>query len=315
MATWITPVQLSSLTVEAWTALDISSLLPVGASPTGIMLQVVNSNASYARNIGLRKTGSTDARNTILATNNKAYMAVGVDINGSFDYYVGASIALYLVGYFEDDAVFFDNAVNVTPATTESYQTVDITANTDGTAIGAILEIVVSTSTTKSLSIRPYGSTDDLYYSMSKQHYGFIVGVDAQERFEVKRQDDTISIFLVGYIKSGATFLTNATDKSLASAGAYADLSALPAGATGGFFSVVITGTSYSNVLREKGGTGADKDIYLTSRGHGAWVKCDSNRIVEGKVSNTSIKFYLLGYTTGGEPEPGASGIMFATFI
>ena len=306
MPYFITKAEITGLSTGAWTTKDISAFLPGGTTGvTGIMLHYVNIGSG--RNaVGWRKNGSSDNRTGTMTGYSQGNAFVGVDGSNQFQYYIGHSdVKIWFVGYFKSEAVFFTNATNKTPGVTGSYQTIDISADTGAdTAIAAMFEIDASGGD-NFMGIRKKGSTDDRYHYFSLRHGGAIIGVDASEQLEAKINSTNMKIYLVGFITSGATFNTNATDYSLGSTGAYADLSALPEGATGGFFEVYSTAYDLAASLRENG---AGEDLYQNPVDvcHLA-VKCDANRLVEGKIESTNVDFWLLGYGTQEEPPPTPS--------
>jgi hypothetical protein len=295
--TFITPVDVSPGTALSWQDVDVSSYIPSGS--TGVLLHLVNIRGDTNYVCGLRKNGSTDARTPTLRRNSHSWGCIGVDSNRIFEAYIGYAgrVQVWLVGYFDSSAVFFDNAVDKSLGSTGAWTDVDISGDTGAdTAIGAIFELRIS-SGSDTWGFRKNGSTDDRNVATGANNlFAYtMVGVDGSEVCEHTISSTNVDAFLVGYIKSGATFNTNATDLSLGGTGAYTDLSALPAGAIGGVFEIV---SSYSGATYALRKNGSSEDIY---RVHGhtlATVECDGSQLIEGEISNTGLDFFLTGYFT-----------------
>jgi len=130
-----------------------------------------------------------------------------------------------------------------------------------------------------------------------------MIGVDSSRIFEAYVGHTTnISIWLVGYTKSGVTFKTNADNKSLSDTGSWYDIdcSTEAPSAIGLIFEILGGSSNYAVGLRKNGST--DNRIADT-RGHrtfGAVIGCDGSQICEGYIENVAVDFYLLGYITDG---------------
>lgn len=295
MAAFITPVRITPGTAGSWQDVDVSAHIPAGS--TGVILHVFKNYSAISYDFGLRKKGSTDDRHNTLYSDGHLWAAVGVDGNRVFQCYTGhiTRVDAYLVGYFGSEAVFFDNAVDKSLAGTGSWDDIDISANTGAdTAIGAIFDVVGVWQ--KNLGLRNNGSSDNRLSAVS-EHIWAVIGVDGAEICEGQIADAGIKFWLVGYLKSGATFNTNATDIALGGVGSWTDLAALPAGGIGGIIEVFTSSYTYDYGLREKGSA---EDIYGRAPYARAWamVEADNNRLIEGKISNTGMDFYLVGYFT-----------------
>lgn len=292
--TWITPIEITLTTSGSWADVDLSSYIASGT--TGVLLHVVPSSNC---NFGYRKNGSTDNRTSyLLSGGSHQWVSCGVDANRILELYVQdiTYIDVYLVGYFDSSAVFNTNATDISLSTTGSWADIDI--NVDDSAIGAIIEVVENVNF-QSFGLRKNGSTDNRYQYTYKRATAFI-GLDENEICEGFISGTGVDFFLTGYIKSGATFNTNATDLSLSTTGAYTDLTALPSGATGGFIETINNSTTATYALRKNG---SSEDIYkYLIRHHWAAVECDTSQIIEGKIASTDVDFFLTGYTTGTAP-------------
>lgn len=296
--TFITPVEVSPGTADAWTDCDVSAHIPSGA--VGVILHVVNTTGN-TRGFGLRKNGSTDARTNDLVTISHIWCMVGVDANRIFEAFhatVATDIDIYLVGYFEGaDAHFFTNAVDKSTATTGAYEDVDISGDLQGAddAIGAILEATETGN--RLLALRPNGSSDDRYREITR-HAWFIVGLDAGHVFEQKISTTALDLFLVGYIKSTANFVFEdpAVDMSLGVNDVWTDLTALPAGALGVLLEVITdSATPVFYGLRQNG---SSEDIVQRSRHCVGLLAADGSQLVEGYQDLANMDFWRLGYVT-----------------
>jgi len=299
--TWITPVEVSHSTDAAWTDNDVSA--HISGAATGVILHVFNNTATNY-DFGLRKNGSTDNRTPEMDLSTHYWAEIGVDGSGIFESYVevAANIDVYVVGYHEDDAVFFTNAIDKTAAGADAFEDIDISSDTGGdTAIGAIFEVSIPTNGARRFAFKKKDSTDDFYTNATNTQW-VVIGVNGSEICEQKILDLTgtglTNTFLTGYITKEATFNTNATDLSLGSTGSYIDLSALPVGATGGIFDIHVDGIVLRQAaLKEKGAGG---DLYNDVNHAWGIVKCDGSRLIEGKVEDITgtgkVNFHLVGY-------------------
>lgn len=295
--TWLTPGEITPGTPDDWIDADVSGSVPAGA--TGVILHVETDDAVPAYfNVGWRKNGSSDARTAETYGDHHFWCAVGVDANRILELYVEDTtvVSVWLVGYFSDDAVFFTNAVGKSLEATLEWTDIDISADTEAdTAIGALLEII-DTTYGHDYGLRKNGSSDARACD-SDRHCGAIVGCDGSEIFEGYISDLNTDFFLVGYVTKESSFNTNATNLSLDSTGSWIDLSALPAGATGGFIEVVSGAEAQDYGLRKNG---ASENILAGAAGEQhAWgmVEADGSRLIEGQISDLAVDFFLVGYS------------------
>ena len=300
---FISPVEITPGTANAWTDADVSGNVPAGA--TGVILHFSFDDTSSNYACGWRKNGSTDNRTTIVWKESHFWCACGIDASRILELYVGNTTAVdvWLVGYTTSDSVFFTNAPDKSLSTTGSWVDIDISSDTGAdTAIGAFFEIIqVNYGSLDKWGFRKNGSSDSRIDGAGK-HCGAVIGVDGSEICEGQVNNTNSDFFLTGYLKSGATFNTNATDLSLSTTGSYIDLDALPSGATGGFIEVMQTNFTTFHALRKNG---SSEDIYYCAAGdfHSfGMVECDDSQLIEGKISITDNDFYLVGYSeTGAE--------------
>jgi len=291
----IDPVEVTPGTANAWTDVDVSSYVPEGA--TGVILHVENASAFSSYDIGLRKNGSTDSREEWIGKDCHAWAMIGIDANRVFEAYIGhtTNINIYLVGYTITGVTFATNAYDKSLTTTDTWTDIDCAPQAPN-AIGLIFEIVGTGGL--NYGLRKNGSSDDRY-SGAYYHscFGAVIGCDANQICEGYTETIANDFFLVGYITDGATFNTNATDVSLGSTGSWLDLSALPSGANMGFIEVLTPSGSYYDYGLRKNGSA--EDIYHRVMCN-CWgiVECDASQITEGKIENTNVDFFVVGYST-----------------
>ena len=215
-----TPVDVTPGVSASWETVDLSSQVPDGA--TGCIIRFNNLNNSDM-DIGLRKPGSSDNHTLFIYPNAQLWAMSGVDSNRYVEVYLEnvANVEVWITGYTTAGVTFFTNGKDKSLGSTGTWQDIDISADTAAdTAVGVIVE--VNGAYQQDFGVRMNGSSDEIY--RSGRHSWAIIGVDGSEIFEGKISDTNIDFFVVGYITDGATFFTNALDKSLASTGAWTDI-------------------------------------------------------------------------------------------
>lgn len=304
---FLTPTDVSPATTGGWVDLDLSGYIPAGS--TGVALRFTNSSATDER-IGVRNNDSTDTNDFFIENSSHVHLYVGIDGSRICEVWRGdTTVTVYLEGYFGSEAVFFANATAVESGLASTWTTVDIsTAVSAGeTAIAAILALEANAATGN--GARPSGSTDDRK-SLPYGVYGYITGLTSH-KFEGWRASTAFKWHLMGYMKSGLTVVDPGTDYSGSATGTYHDLTALPAGATGGVFDIYNAVTSPSKVqLRENGAT-HDYYYQMAAKQLQLFSKADSSRIVENKRANTNTVYYLTSYFTSANHGPAATGIFY----
>jgi len=293
-----TPVQLTLGTVYTWNDQDVSAYLPAGA--TGAIIHWVSPTATNNA-LALRKKGSTDDRTGSAFSNANGHpmTIVGVDSDRVFQEYhydspPAFTLEAWLIGYTMPGVVFFTNAYDKTPAA-GAWTDIDLSVECPG-AIGIIAEVNVGSF---GYGIRKNGSSDNR--NERGNHKWVIIGCDANQIIEFYDGSSAPSLWILGYITAGATFKTNADDKSLTAADAWTaiDCSAeSEAAAIMLFFEVVTGGNLLRYGLRKRGST---EDIYgdLTYTRHPfEIVPCNTAQVVDGKIETTVVDFFLVGYAT-----------------
>ena len=294
----ITPVEVTPGTAMSFQDCDVSAHIPENA--TGVILHLINTSGSDY-DIGLRKNGSTDDRVMELNGQGHNWAMIGVDASRIFEAEVSSTtwIDIYIVGYTMAGVTFNTNADDKSLGSYGAF--VDIDCSTEApNAIGLIWEITARYNGRR-FGFRKNGSSDDRPID-TLYHYAFgaVIGCDESQICEGYAEDGQVDFWLLGYITDGVTFVTNATDLSLGSALAWYDLTALPdESPVMGIIEVIRGVTLYQYGLRENGQSGGHADIYRYCNRHPwAIVKCDASRIIEGKIGNTAVDFFLVGYAT-----------------
>lgn len=291
----ITPVEVTPGTTGSWQEVNVSAHVPSGA--TGVILHIINTHASQTRYVNVRKKGSTDNRySSIIRYYAHVWAATGVDANRVFEAYVSADVKIYLIAYTVSGVTFFTNAYNKSLSSSYAWEDIDCSDVVPVGAIGLIFE-TYETDIYDYIGFRKKGSTDNRTNYAYTPVWVMIGCNDAQVCQGYTSSYTDMSFFLIGYITDGAVFNTNATDISLGTTGSWQDLPALPEGeeipTTMGFIEVK-SSLARSYGLREND---SSEDFYYDTFYHNwAFVKCDANQIIEGKIENTSVDFFVVGY-------------------
>lgn len=289
---------------NAWTDVDLSSLIPSGA--TGVSLKFVNPSGG-ALAIGARKNGSTDNRTGTLGGSAWTTLTVGVDGSRIVEIYVGhtTNVDVYLTWWCDASCgEFLANAANKSTGTAGAYQDVDNSADTGAsTAILAFFEVINSGT----FGIRRNGATEDPRYSNSN-HHGVAAVLDGSEICEQFISSTVTDLFLNGWLIAEFTGYTDALDRSEASTfGSYADVTALPSGADGGLYRGGTATFGVALALRKKG---ASDDYYRDIlRQVYAIVEADASQQIEQKAEDSSVDLFEVGYLT----TAGVSGSLAVT--
>ncbi len=289
LLTGINIVEITPGTASAWVTVDVSSYVPAGA--TGVVLHIVNTSGNDY-NVGFQKNGSNDNRTNTITSYSHFWASIGIDADRKLQLYVTnkAYIDIYLTAYYGSEAFFFSNAIDKSLSSTYEWIDIDISSNTgEDTAIGAIFEVIGSNY---KYGFRKKGSEDDR--CSKSYHSAAIIGVDNSEVCQGYIVNTNTDFFLVGYVKSGAVFNTNAANISLSTTGAWTDLTALPSGGKFGFIETVDFSGDLNNFgLREND---SGEDITKECKHTFGIIKADVNRIIEGYIAISSTDFFLVGY-------------------
>ena len=212
-------LDLPSTPVNQWVDLDLSPWLPASAS--GVQLRFFNaaSGGSGLKLIGARKKGSTDdsAIKMDLDDGDRHYVLTGVDGDGVCQIFRETDdIRVWLEFIFESsEAVFFDDVVDVTPASFSSWEDVDISGETGSdTATAALCGF--SPGSQGQVGLRQNGSSDNRVGDTQggTAFRDAVIGCDGSEIFEAYIEDTGTSLLLRGYMKANFTAIDPGVDYS-----------------------------------------------------------------------------------------------------
>lgn len=285
---FLTPAGLSLGGTGAYTTIDLSAVLPSGA--TGVALRVLNTSASLARAYGLRPFGSSDDFYQPIVRGSHMWEVVGLDAGRRFQIKrESTAIAAELVGWFDARATFFSSAPAIPLAQTNAHEAADLSALIPSGAAAAILLFTGSTSA--EIYARATGATHALTGRLSRRQ-PFITGVSAGRSVDIYRGSTGVSVRLLGYISDGATVETP-VDDTPASAGTWTDRT-LPAGALGGWWWVV-SGSTWG-VRKDGSGLAWSAQSNVTGLG----IAEAESETVETIIGSTSAsnRIWRLGYFT-----------------
>lgn len=191
-------------------------------------------------------------------------------------------------------------SVDVTPATTGSWQDVDVSSYIPSGATGAILHLE-GTALAEDFGLRKKGSTDNHLKEMYGNSWA-LIGVDGDRKFQAYIGAHH-TIYLVGYTKIGVTFFTNGYDKTPICDQTWreVDLSTECPGAIGVILQYFSRYNTSQYGIRKHGSTDDRRDEAIYMGQWGLIIGCDENQHVDfwGKEDNVPTLF-LVGYITDG---------------
>lgn len=196
-------------------------------------------------------------------------------------------------------AVFLETPANISPATTGSWQTVNLDSYIAGlpsNTSGVMLKFIGGTSTT--MGARKHGSTDNRTSYNYYAGMSFYIGCDNLRRINVFRQNTNVTVYVVGYFTDDARFFTNGVNKSPSTTSAWTDIdcsSVVPKDAIAAIFDVKNAGTFG---FRKKGSTNGR--TAGTAAHNGVIVGLDANKICQMYTTVGADTAYLVGYITKG---------------
>jgi hypothetical protein len=284
----ITPVNITPGTPDSYQDRDCSPYIPEGA--TGVLLHIANTGTSSYQ-FAVRKNGSTDDFYNHTSRSH-LWVGVGVDENRIFEAKVNNTtyMQIWLCGYTLGGVVFYTNAIDKSPTAGDWY---DMDCSSEAPDAIALFYLITGTVTFGSKGIRKNGSTDDrhngAYYNDA---LGALIGCDDNQICEGYR-DSTKTFYLIGYVIFGVEMNTNATDVSLETTESYQDIT-VDADAKVAFIEVLSTSYVYLYALRKKD---SSEDIYERAAATPfAFPECDDDGKIEGKISNTIVDFFVVGW-------------------
>ena len=290
------PYPTLTISGTGWTDVNLSSYLPANA--TGAIIHFYH---SATRTVGVRDNGSTDSATgaEYQAAAQKTFI-VGVDASQIFEFYINtnSSITVRLYGWFTNtDSYFFVNRPAYS-GTATTWTDINISSNVQGTDVPVLAHFYVwNSNIAHYCNLRCNGSTDNRLQEADLV-CGMSVGLDGSYICECYASTTSEQFYLAGYTTTNyATVYVNCTDYKPSSTGSWQNLTALPAGAVGGFFQVTnaSSSTEYNYGIRINGGS--DNYYYgMDYYSHSGYpMACDANRICQGEIVNSNIHFWLHG--------------------
>lgn len=308
--------------LNQWEDVDLSGDLP--AEATGIIVMIISEGTTS--NVSACARGKEDTNNYM---SNTAYCKVEpqtfhiqfvkLDSNRKFQVYSeNAQFHFHVIAYSEGtDPKWKTVPVDVTVGST-GWHDIDVSAHVDADTTGVMLFLQNNNSSDRDVQFRVKGSTND-HTSQEWEEYaakGCVVGIDANDKFQVDMENTAHKVYLVGEIKDSITLWTN--EVSITDPGTSwtdRDLDDIvpgevPADATGAAIFILNT-SSWSDrdgFLRKNGTTW---DPYTNAEVGGDQmvqeaVGVDAGNVFEHKAQNTSLDWYLHAIyrriTVGGAP-------------
>lgn len=231
-------ITVTSVTLPAnkngWNYVDCSAVTAAGA--TGVMLRVRDGGSSWS-GYALRKPGSTwhlGAQKPSQLVNNQNFHFVGLDSSRRFQIWCNQVIpvSLLVYGYFNTDAYFLNEPVEIVPTTT--YQWFDVyPTDCPKYASAAFVDIVgypeyygAALFNNGRVGFRhPSWTTDRWFASDRGGMWGYrsaIVPLDSNGKFSMKTDSLRSRVFLTGFLKSNeAEFYSSIPDITPGVSGSY----------------------------------------------------------------------------------------------
>lgn len=281
----------------AWTDMDLSGTIPA----TGILAAILVTNPSATPyEFGLRCNGSTDDRHTDIAAGTQIMFYVPLDGARICEGYIEhTDVNFYLAGYFTlaggtagDVIQVWTNGQELSVGSLNTWVNVDSDVYLSAYAQAAVVEIINTVGASPLYGVRPDGSTDNRC-NHPYSHGCELIGV-VSKVFECNTNSADNEFYLLAELGLFDQNI-NATDKSLGSTGAYAEIDLTSDGPIRAVQGAVfeIHSAFSRTALREKGST---DDYYLYTAKCAYLVGMDADDIVEGKIASTGDDWFVRGY-------------------
>jgi hypothetical protein len=185
-----------------WEDADLSATLPAGSVAAIFIVGATDNPFSGSSTWGFRNNGSTDNRPKLYGQGRG--VICGVDSGRVLEMYRGrVGIAIKLIGYLTQ-GLFKVNGLNKSTATVDSWQDVDMSADTrpDGCSM-AVIESHNTSGGTCQFGFRKNGvagSNYEVYYDGNVGAVGWAVGLDTGSIFEQYITDTIGDIYVIGYL-------------------------------------------------------------------------------------------------------------------
>jgi hypothetical protein len=215
-----TEVDITPGTAGSWQDVALTDAMGVPAGATGVILRVYNTSATNRPAYRLRKKGSSDnfPYNAVISGGHLGAF-VGLDSLRRFQAYIESlDLRIYLVGYTDQAAYFFDNyqPIDVPPAAAHWWEDKNLSPYIPTEATGVIVLLYDEAgASTQAAGVRKKGSTDgDSSRATTQaeltnwQSVWMASGVDANRLIQTTRSVNG-GIYLVGYFMPPMVFETN----------------------------------------------------------------------------------------------------------
>lgn len=279
----------------AWQDIDMTGYVP--ASATGVVVHLYAT--AGAKDAGVRINGSASTLKYDLERH--GWAMVGIDGSDIFEVYLqDATVHCLVVGFTGADFTYKAAPDDISIVALAAWTDIDCSVEAPG-ATGIIVCIINVDIAAKHWGLRMNGSGDNRFDDTVPSGISWaFIGCDSSQIIEGYIEDADVHFYVMGYTTStDVVFNTNADDISLGGAAAWTDIdcsSLVDASATHVIIEVIsAAGGSYG--LRCNGHA---EDLYYAGTNHfWAVVACDSEKIIEGKISALNVDFYLIGWFDG----------------
>ena len=312
---WIwftTTTDISLSATGTWTDIDVSSY--VNATASGAVIELFNTGTSETFSGVVR--AKEDARDYMSVSGQQRVEASThryqvVKLNDSKvlqGYITNRDIDFRIVGYTvgPDDPEYFTTTPDITPASTSSWATVDVTSYVDASADGVILFIDNTSSSAMDYGVREVGSS---YSTINRGLEGFgntmyLVGIDANDQFQAYIDAADVKIYLIAQTKGSVVYYTNDKTVSDPTTGSWQSIDAddysIPSEANGlVLLAEMGTAEGDGKLGFRRGGSSDDRNADIGSGTHfqaGVGID-DSNVWQEYMELDSSSDVFIAGYT------------------
>ena len=271
---------------------------------------------------GVRQPGSSDS--LINFGLNTSFHVACDPAHLSFEFFPSSAITTYqilITAYITPGGVtLFQDAVDMTPATPNSWEAVDLSSLCPG-AIGMLCQ-VIDKSSGWTWGLRKHGSTDNRVNVMYGYGHTFpIIGCDGAQKIDSYSGKfnglGQALLKIKGYITSGGHFHTNAINITPAIPGVYTDFDASrPEGKAQSAIVEIYATTSDKSAARRKGD---GEDWYRGALGVYYLPGVDDSGVAQIKLESLdNMSAWLQGTLFGASPGSGkniADDLVKAAFI
>ena len=247
---------ISLTTTASWQDIDLTAHVPTGT--TGAVVEIINTGTLDTQSGVVR--GKEDTRDYMsdvlfaeIEDETHRWQIVKVDSDAVIQGYIEhTQVDFKLRGYtLGSDPAFFTDPPDITPVTSNQWNTIDVAANVDNDADGVILFLDSVWSEKREYAIRENGSSFNIT-NRELEDYGntmYLVGLDALDQFDVFIEDvDHIKVYLVGQTKGSVIYNLEDVAVTDPSAGSWQALGAddynVPEAANGLFLRIENTDAS-----------------------------------------------------------------------